>query len=139
MGSFISSVMGGLASLARILTLPVLREIGGILLTLTVPVLRALAGVFLIVAAVALASDLGTVTTGGRARIEPTSVITHWQQIAPASLEDARSFLTKRTRPWVWDAFSAPLRLPAFAVFALLGLIAGYIGRRRNRVNIFSN
>ena len=139
MMAFIASVMRGLVNIARILTLPLLRAAGGIVLTLAVPTLRALAGVCLIVAAVALASDTGTMTMGGQRNIKPVAIIEHWQQVAPTSLESTRTFLTTRTRPWVWDAFSAPLKLPTFLFFTVLGLLFAYIGRRRNRVNIFAN
>ena len=128
-----------MTGLLRVLTLPLLRAVGGVVWTLAVPTFRALAGVFLVIAAVALASDAGPVTTGGRRGFEPTTVVSHWQQIAPSSLAATRSFLTKRTRPWVWDVFSAPLRLPTFAFFVGLGLVFGYLGRHRRRVEIFVN
>ena len=134
-----ASLMRFLANLLRVLTLPLLRAVGGVAWTLAIPAMRALAGVFLIVAAVALASDAGPVSTGAQKSFQPTAVVAHWQQIAPASLEGTRDFLTKRTKPWVWDAFSAPLRLPAFVFFGGLGLVFGYFGRRRRRVEIFVN
>lgn len=134
-----ASVMRALASLTRLLTLPVLRALGGVLATLAVPVSRAMAGVCLIIAAVALASDMGPVSFTRQNGFEPTAVIRHWQQIAPASLEGVHTFLIKRTRPWIWDAFSAPLRLPSFVFFAVLCLLFGYLGRHRQRINIFAN
>ena len=70
---------------------------------------------------------------------EPATVVKHWQQVSPTTLEATRTYLTTRTRPWVWDAFSAPLRLPAVVFFAALGLILGYLGRHRRRVEIFAN
>lgn len=139
MGPFITAVARSLGNLVRVLTLPLLRAVGGILLTLTIPIFRASAGVFLIIAAIALASDLGTVTAAPPRSMKMTSVVEHWRTIAPTSLETTRSFLTKRTRPWVWDAFSTPLKLPAFVFFCLLGSIVGFLGRRRQRVNIFAN
>jgi hypothetical protein len=123
----------------RATTLPLLRAVGGIGWTLTVPTFRALAGVFLIVAAVALASDLGSLTTGGKRNFQPTPALTHWQQTAPTSLGAIKAFFTQRMRPWIWDAFSAPLRLPTFVFFTCLGAIFGYLGRRRRHVNIFVN
>jgi hypothetical protein len=134
-----ASLMRMLASLTRLLTLPVLRAVGGVIVAIAVPLSRALAGVCLIVAAVALASDMGPGSLSRQRSIEPTSVIRNWQQIAPSSLEAVQSFLVKRTRPWIWDAFSAPLRLPSFVFFAALGLLFGYLGRHRQRVNIFAN
>ncbi len=139
MGSFLAWLVNAVAATAHVLTVPLLRGIGGILSTLAIPVSRGLAGVCLIVAAVALASDLGTATMGGQRKIEPTSVVRHWQTFGPNSMEQTRSFLNKRTRPWVWEAFSTPLRMPAFVFFTLLGMVFGYLGRRRHRVNIFAN
>jgi hypothetical protein len=139
MGSFLTSIVNAVSAVAHVLAMPLLRGIGGILATLAVPVLRGLAGICLIVAAVALASDMGTATMGGKRMIEPTSVVRHWQTFGASSIEQTRSFLNKRTRPWVWEAFSTPLRMPTFVFFALLGLMFGYLGRRRYRVNIFAN
>jgi hypothetical protein len=139
MRSFLGWLVNAAGSVAHGLAMPLLRAIGGILATLTIPVLRGLAGVCLIVAAVALASDMGTATMGGQRSIEPTPVVRHWQTFGAHSLELTRSFLTKRTRPWVWEAVSTPLRMPTFVFFTLLGLAFGYLGRRRYRVNIFAN
>ena len=126
-------------SLLRTVTLAPLRAVGGILWTLLVPTFRGLAGVFLIVAAIALASDVGPLTTRGPQTFHPTTVITHWHEFAPASLDATQAFFTKRMRPWIWDAFSAPLRLPSFVFFVGLGAILGYLGRHRRNVNIFVN
>ncbi len=134
-----ASLMRMLASLARLLTLPLLRAVGGVLVTIAVPLSRALAGICLIVAAVALASDMGPGSLSRQRSFEPTAVIENWHQLAPASLETVQSFLVNRTRPWIWNAFSAPLRLPSFVFFTVLGLLFGYLGRHRQRVNIFAN
>lgn len=139
MRSFISWCIGAAGAVLHALTMPLLRGIGGILATLAIPTLRGMAGVCLIVAAVALASDMGPATMGGSQQIQPTPVVKHWQQLAPGTFEGTRSFITKRARPWVWDAFSTPLRMPTFVFFALAGMLFGYLGRRRHRVNIFAN
>ena len=139
MGTLVTTAVGSLFGLARGLTLPVLRAIGSLLFSLTVPVLRASAVVCLIIAAVALASDLGTFSTATPGSMKTTSVIQHWQTMSPITLDTTRTFLTRRMRPWVWDAFSTPLKLPAFGFFSLLGLVVGYLGRRRQRINIFAN
>ena len=126
-------------TVVRTVALPPLHAVAGILTTFTIPTFRALAGTFLIVAAVALASDIGPITSSGAKSFHATIVVSHWQQIAPSSLDATVAFFTKRERPWVWDAFSAPLRLPTFVFFTVLGAIFGYLGRRRHRVNIFVN
>ena len=128
-----------LTALLRITALPFLRAVGGLLWSITVPTFRVLAGVCLIVAAVALASDAGPAMMGGPMRLQPTTVLTHWENSAPASLESAHGFIVNRMRPWIWDAASAPLKLPAFVFFTGLGLAFGYLGRRRRLVAIFAN
>ena len=125
--------------LLRMTALPLLRAVGGVLWTLTVPMLRVLAGVCFVLAAVALASDAGPIGGGVPWRLQPTPVLVHWQGMAPSSLEDTRGFIVKRMRPWMWDALSAPLKLPTFVFFSGLGLLLGYGGRHRREVAIFSN
>lgn len=134
-----TALMHLLNGLFRVTALPVLRAIGGISWTLAIPAFRALAGVCLIVAAVALAADAGPVGTAGFSRFQSTPVLTHWQQIAPSSLDATRSFVLTRIRPWVWDAISSPLRLPSFVFFTGLGIVLGYMGRYRRHVAIFAN
>ena len=123
----------------RLLTFPLLGAAGDVLWTLAIPAFRALAGVMLIIAAVALASDLGPVSTTGLGNFHATAVIGHWQQMAPDSLDAIKTFLTTRTRPWVWDAVSSTLHLPAAAFFVGVGLMFGYLGRHRRSVEIFVN
>ena len=128
-----------LIGLIRMTVLPAALTVGGIAWTVAVPALRLLAAVSFVVAAVALASDAGPAGTGGPLRLEPTPVLSHWRAVAPASLDATQSFIVKRMRPWVWDAVSAPLRLPSFVFFCGLGLLLGYLGRHRRQVAIFSN
>jgi hypothetical protein len=128
-----------LNSLVRLLTLPALRALAGLMSTISYPLARAAAGIALIIAAVALAHDLGPATVGRTSDFHATAVLTHWQQLAPESLLAASGFATKRLQPWVWSAATAPLKLPTFIVFAVLGAVFGYLGRRRQRVEIFAN
>lgn len=123
----------------RVTAFPVLRAGGALLWTLSVPTLRVLAGVSIVAASVALASDAGPAGLNGRVDLKPTPVLSHWQQFAPRSLETTRGFVQKRLRPWIWDAVSAPLHLPSFLFFFLLGLVLGYLGRHRRQVAIFAN
>jgi hypothetical protein len=123
----------------RRLTLPLLRAIGGVALTLAVPVLRVLAGVCFVIAAVALASDAGPVTSGGARQFHATPAMVHWKAVSPATLDNTRMFITTRMRPWIWDAISAPLLLPSFVFFIVLGIVFGFFGRHRRQVEIFVN
>ena len=133
-----TSSMRFIARFLRFATAP-LRAIGDVMWTLAMPTFRGLAGVMLVIAAVALASDLGPLTSKGAKNFHPTTVIGHWQQTAPASLEATRTFFTKRTKPWIWDALSTGLALPTFVFFVGCGLAFGYLGRRRRNVEIFVN
>jgi len=126
-------------ALLRMTALPLLRAAGGFVWSLLVPSLRVLAGVSIIAGSVALASDLSPIGMGGPVQLKPTPVLSHWHQIAPASLDATRGFIEKRMRPWVWEAVSAPLKLPSFVFFVLLGFLLGYLGRHRRQVVIFAN
>jgi hypothetical protein len=134
-----SALLRTLTALLRVLTLPLLRGIGGIATTIALPTFRALSGILLVVAAVALAHDAGNVSSNPSKGFQPTSVLVHWQQLAAPALDNTKQFVTKRMRPWVWDALSAPLRLPSFVFFTLLAIVFGYCGRHHRRVEIFAN
>lgn len=134
-----SYIWSTLTALARILTLPALRALGGMLSAVLMPVARGAAGVALVIAAVALAHDLGPTTIGRSSEFSPTSVMAHWQQVAPAALKATRTFVTSRMPSWVWSAISAPLTLPTFIFFTFLSGVFGYFGRRRHKVEMFAN
>ncbi|MGH8337791.1 MAG: hypothetical protein ACRETL_13435 [Gammaproteobacteria bacterium] len=126
-------------ALIRMTALPALRAAGGLIWTILVPTFRALAGVSIVIAAIALASDTGPIDASGGVHLRPTSVLADWQSLAPAALDATHRFVVKRMQPWVWEALSAPLTLPSFVVFLVLGLILGYLGRHRRQVAIFAN
>jgi hypothetical protein len=102
-------------------------------------VMRLLAHPLLLLAAVALVYD-GTRTLAGGSGLVITSLAEHWQTLAPASLDGARVFVMRRLGPAVWDpVVMSALRLPAWLALGGLGLIFGYIGRKRRAVNVFAN
>ena len=46
----------------------------------------------------------------------------------------------RATHPLVWEmGVRKLLAVPTWAVFAVLGLLCAYAGRRRRRVNVFAN
>jgi hypothetical protein len=99
---------------------------------------RFLSGTFLLVAVIAAVYD-GTrsLAAGGLAM---TSLVEHWSRIAPGLLASAQSGVGRALHPLVWDMGLRKLLLvPAWAVFATLGLLCAYAGRRRRRVNVFAN
>jgi len=102
-------------------------------------VFRFLAGLLLLVAMVALVADLTPVTYGS-GPFHITSLGEHWTRIAPATKESARVAVSEATFPWVWDsAIEVALAIPTFLFFGLLTIGAGYLGRRRHRVNVYIN
>lgn len=101
--------------------------------------LRLLSHPLLLLAAVALIYD-GTRTLAGGSGFIMTSLIEHWQTIAPASLESTKAFVTRRLGSALWDpAVMSALRLPAWLVLGGLGLLFSYIGRKTRAVNVFAN
>lgn len=101
--------------------------------------LRFLAGLFLLAAAIVLASDITKPLTSG-APFTATSLARHWSDTAPRSLATARTAVVQRAGGFAWDGLIAPaLRLPTFVFLAGIGVLCGYLGRRRHRVDIYVN
>lgn len=100
--------------------------------------LRILASAFLIVAVIAAVHDgTQTLATG---RVTMTSIVEHWSRIAPGLLASAQSGVGRTLHPLVWSMGVRPLlQVPSWAVFAVLGFLCAYAGRRRRRVNVFAN
>ena len=102
-------------------------------------VMRLLAHPLLLLAVVALVYD-GTRTLAGGSGLVVTTLAEHWQTLTPVSLESTKAFLTRRMGAGVWDpAVMSVLRVPAWLALGGLGLVFGYIGRKRRAVNVFAN
>lgn len=102
-------------------------------------VLRFLASLFLLVAVVAFVADVTGPLTGA-APFAATSLGRHWQEFAPSTYVAAREAISKGPAPWAWSiVVSSIIAVPTFILFAALGLVAGYAGRRRRRINIYVN
>jgi len=101
-------------------------------------IFRFLAGVFLLIAVIAAVYD-GTRSLSAGSLLN-TSLVEHWSRIAPAMLSAAQSAVSKATHPLVWDVgVRKLLSVPTWALFAALGLLCAFAGRRRRRVNVFAN
>ena len=99
--------------------------------------LRLSARLLLLAAVVALVYD-GTRTLAG-AGLVITSLGEHWQSLAPQSLDALRS-LINRLYPLAWEGGATRLlRLPAWLVIGVLGMLLAWIGRKRHPVNVFVN
>jgi choline-glycine betaine transporter len=102
------------------------------------PFFRFLAGVVLLIAVIAAVYD-GTRSLGAGGLVM-TSLLEHWSKLAPTLLAASQSGVQRATHPLVWDVgVRKLLGVPAWAAFAVLGLLLAYAGRRRRRVNVFAN
>lgn len=100
--------------------------------------LRFLAGVLLLIAVIAAVYD-GTRSLAAGSMVT-TSFAEHWSRVAPALLASTQAAIKRATHPLVWElGMSRLLLVPTWALFATLGLIIAYAGRRRRRVNVFAN
>ena len=100
--------------------------------------LRFVSLLLLLVAAVTLATDLTRLQIGAADTLF-TPAARHWQTVSPNSLAAARKNLSS-VHPVLWDYAAAPvLRFPAWMLFGALGVAAGYAGRHRRRVKVFTN
>ncbi|HWB47232.1 MAG TPA: hypothetical protein VG900_17505 [Hyphomicrobiaceae bacterium] len=100
--------------------------------------LRFLAGVMLLVAVLAGVYD--ATRSMAADRYLATSCLDHWSHIAPDNLAKVRTLVRRNVAPAAWDAgIVKVLELPAWALFGGAGLLLGYAGRRRRRVNVFAN
>ncbi len=102
------------------------------------PALRFLGGIFLLIAVVILVADItnarGPITAG-----LAVSTAKHWSNLAPASLASGQKS-AQAVSSILWDPIlKSFLAIPAWSLFALLGSLLAYIGRRRRRVNIYTN
>ncbi len=103
-------------------------------------VLRFLASLLLLVAAVALISDLTRLQVGATHGFEPTTIAKQWQDMAPASLQAAKATVSRATHPLVWTwGVSKLINAPLFVLFGLLGIVIGWLGRRRRTIEIYVN
>jgi hypothetical protein len=102
-------------------------------------VFRFLAAVFMLVATIALAADVTPVLAAGNPFVM-TPLTEHWERLAPASLAALKAAVQSSSFSWVWDGVIAVLiAQPTIAVFGVLALASGYLGRRKHRINIFVN
>ena len=101
--------------------------------------LRMLARPLILIAVIALVYD-GTRTLAGGAGIVITSLGEHWQNLFPAGFESLKQLVNRRFGSVVWDmGLLRLLTLPSWLVIGVLGLLLAWIGRKRQRVNIYIN
>ncbi|MFM2423300.1 MAG: hypothetical protein RL291_1830 [Pseudomonadota bacterium] len=100
--------------------------------------IRFLAGVFLLIAVFAIAADVTRSMQGNGLVLTP--MISHWERLSPTSLKTFEGLVTRSAGPAFWSlGVRRFLTVPAAVIFLGLGLLTGYLGRRRRRVNIYAN
>ena len=101
-------------------------------------ILRLLGGWSLLVAVIALVIDV--TRTLAADSLVMTRLGEHWFQLHAASLNASQAGIQRYVHPALWDpAILAVLQTPTWLIFALLGLVLFWIGRRRARPDVFSN
>ncbi len=65
----------------------------------------------------------------------------HWVQHHAASLNAAQAGIQRNVHPILWDdpTILTLLQTPTWIVFGALGVLLYWIGRRRQRLDVFSN
>jgi len=102
-------------------------------------VMRILGGWAILAATIALVSDL---TTSGQtgAKLAFSSLGKDWYAVSPSSLDMLQASIERHVARVFWDpVFLTLLKVPAFAVFGVLGIGLYFFGLRRRRVNIYAN
>jgi hypothetical protein len=101
--------------------------------------LRVAARILFVVALLALVSD-GTRTLATDGGLVVTSLLEHWTDLAPASLDTVKRTLSLKVHPALWDSVLARLfALPAWLVLGAAAVILSYAARKRRRLNVYAN
>ncbi len=101
--------------------------------------LRFIASIFLLLAAVILIADITQARSGAASGGLWVALAKHWAALAPQSLAAAQRSL-QATSGWLWDPLAKSLlAIPAWLLFTTIGAGCAYAGRRRRRVNIYTN
>ena len=103
------------------------------------PSMRFVSAVLLLAAVIALTADVTRWQVG-----EPGPIFQslghHVASMAPASYAGLARMVGRAVHPGVWDYGLQPFfALPAWLLFAVLGVAIAYAGREPKRVNIFIN
>ncbi|MGH1417981.1 MAG: hypothetical protein ACRBCJ_03905 [Hyphomicrobiaceae bacterium] len=101
--------------------------------------LRFIANVFFLIAAIALVADI-TPALQGVGSFKLTSFVTHWAELSPKSFTATKKSMIELDGGFIWNiGIKNIIAIPSAILFAILGGLFGYLGRRRKRTNIFIN
>jgi len=102
-------------------------------------ILRLLGGWCLIVAVIALVYD-GTKSLGSGGELIMTPLGKHWFDLNVTSLNLSQAVIERYVSPWLWDpVIITILAAPAWVVFAVLGFVLYFLGRRRKKIDVYAN
>jgi len=102
-------------------------------------VLRLLGSWFLIAAMIAIVFD-GTKSMGNPDHWVITSFADHWRNLHPGSFEALMIATESGLHPLVWDPLLVGIMaLPGWIFTGGIGVLLFYLGRKRTRMNIYSN
>ena len=94
---------------------------------------------FLLVAMVALTVD-GTQSLATSDGWVATPLGQHWFQLHAASLNTFQAAVERHVHPYLWDPMLINLlQIPTWMLFGGLGLLIYWLGRKRRRLEVFSN
>ena len=101
--------------------------------------LRLLGGWSILTAVIALTYDITAAYQTG-SRLVFASLGSDWEAIGPSSLNWLQAGIERHVARALWDPLIAGLlKTPAFAAFAILGVMLYILGMRRSRTNIYAN
>jgi hypothetical protein len=101
--------------------------------------LRVLGVISLLVASIALVAD-GTKTLASKGGMVTTPMAQQWAELSPDSLAATQNSVEGSSFPWLWDPVLVGLmQAPTWAVFGLLGIALYWIGRKKQRLEVYIN
>ena len=102
-------------------------------------IFRILASWFLIVGVVALVYD-GIKSLGNDGSVVVTALGKHWFQFHPTSLNGLQAGVERYIAVWLWDpVLIAVLQSPTWVVCFVIAILLYWMGRKRQRTNIYAN
>ncbi len=102
-------------------------------------ILRLFGGWSILAAAIALTYDITAAYQTG-AKLVFASLGKDWEAISPSSLNALQTGIERHVARALWDPLVLGiLKTPAFAAFAVFGVLLYILGMRRSRTNIYAN
>ncbi len=102
-------------------------------------ILRTIGIWLLLVAMIALTVD-GTQSLASTEGWVMTPLGEHWFNLHAPSLNTSQAAVERYVHPYLWDPILVTILMtPTWIFFGVLGLLFYWLGRRRRRLEVFSN